>query len=212
MLQGEDGMTGPILRKVGADSLDIESRATDLIAELPTLSGTEAVEPRISSLFTKVIQRAEREMSALGDEFIAANHLLLALADRSSRVSEILPGREELAKAANAVVTNRITTPDPEATLDALGKFGQDLTAAAEAGKLDPVIGRDEEIRRVVQVLSRRTKNNPVLIGDPGVGKDRDRRGPRPADRPRRRARVAARPEADRARRRLPARRREVPR
>ena len=171
MLQSEDGMTGPILRKVGADALDIEGRALEAIGDLPTLSGTEAVEPRLSSAYTQVIQRAEREMSALGDEFIAANHLLLALADRSSGVADLLPDREELAKAANAVVTNRITTRDPESTLDALGKFGQDLTEAAEEGKLDPVIGRDEEIRRVVQVLSRRTKNNPVLIGDPGVGK-----------------------------------------
>ena len=171
MLQSEDGMTGPILRKVGADSLDIEGRAIAAIGDLPTLSGTEAIEPRLSSAFTQVIQRAEREMTALGDEFIAANHLLLALADRSSGVADLLPDREELAKAANAVVTNRITTRDPESTLDALGKFGQDLTEAAADGKLDPVIGRDEEIRRVVQVLSRRTKNNPVLIGDPGVGK-----------------------------------------
>ncbi|MFN8149756.1 MAG: ATP-dependent chaperone ClpB [Solirubrobacterales bacterium] len=171
MLQSEDGMTGPILRKVGADALDIEGRAIAAIGDLPTLSGTEAIEPRLSSAFTQVIQRAEREMTALGDEFIAANHLLLALADRSSGVADLLPDREELAKAANAVVTNRITTRDPESTLDALGKFGQDLTEAAEEGKLDPVIGRDEEIRRVVQVLSRRTKNNPVLIGDPGVGK-----------------------------------------
>ena len=110
-------------------------------------------------------------MTALGDEYIAANHLLLALAEKSSGVADVLPDREALAKAANEVVTQRITTADPEATLEALGKFGQDLTADAEAGKLDPVIGRDEEIRRVIQVLSRRTKNNPVLIGDPGVGK-----------------------------------------
>ncbi len=171
MLQSEDGMTGPILRKVGADALDIEGRALAAIGELPTLSGADAVEPRLASAFTGVIQRAEREMTALGDEFIAANHLLLALADRASGVAELLPDREQLAKAANAVVTNRITTRDPESTLDALGKFGQDLTEAAEEGRLDPVIGRDEEIRRVVQVLSRRTKNNPVLIGDPGVGK-----------------------------------------
>ena len=171
MLQSEDGMTGPILRKVGADSLQIEQAALARVDELPTLSGTDAVEPRLSPGFTQLIQRAEREMSALGDEFIAANHLLLALAEKSSGVADLLPDREELAKAANQVVTNRITTRDPESTLDALGKFGQDLTAAAEEGKLDPVIGRDEEIRRVVQVLSRRTKNNPVLIGDPGVGK-----------------------------------------
>ena len=171
LLQSEDGMTGPILRRVGADSLAIEKRALELVDGLPTLSGSDAVEPRFSQSLARVLQRAEREMSALGDEFIAANHLLLALAEKSSGVAEVLPDREALAKAANEVVTQRITTPDPEATLEALGKFGQDLTADAEAGKLDPVIGRDEEIRRVVQVLSRRTKNNPVLIGDPGVGK-----------------------------------------
>ena len=171
LLQSEDGMTGPILRKVGADSLAIEQRALELVDGLPTLSGSDPVEPRFSQSLARVLQRAEREMSALGDEYIAANHLLLALAEKSSGVADVLPDREELAKAANEVVTQRITTADPESTLEALGKFGQDLTADAEAGKLDPVIGRDEEIRRVVQVLSRRTKNNPVLIGDPGVGK-----------------------------------------
>ena len=171
LLGVEDGMTGPILRRVGADALAIEAQALELVDALPTLSGSDPVEPRFSQALARVLQRAEREMSALGDEYIAANHLLLALADRSSGVSDVLPDREALAKAANEVVTQRITTADPESTLEALDKFGQDLTAAAEAGKLDPVIGRDEEIRRVVQVLSRRTKNNPVLIGDPGVGK-----------------------------------------
>ncbi len=171
LLQSEDGMTGPILRKVGADSLAIEQRALELVDGLPTLSGADPVEPRFSQGLARVLQRAEREMSALGDEYIAANHLLLALAEKSSGVADVLPDREALAQAANEVVTQRITTADPESTLEALGKFGQDLTADAETGKLDPVIGRDEEIRRVVQVLSRRTKNNPVLIGDPGVGK-----------------------------------------
>ena len=171
LLSTEDGMTGPILRKVGADSLAIEQQVLALVDDLPTLSGSEPVEPRFSQSLARVLQRAEREMSALGDEYIAANHLLLALAEKSSGVAEVLPDREALAKAANEVITQRITTADPEATLEALGKFGQDLTADAEAGKLDPVIGRDEEIRRVIQVLSRRTKNNPVLIGDPGVGK-----------------------------------------
>src|SRR4051812_1450583 len=171
LLGSEDGMTAPILRRVGADALAVEQRALDLVEGLPTVSGTDPVEPRFSGSLARVLQRAEREMSALGDEYIAANHLLLALADKSSGVADLLPDREELAKAANEVITSRITTPDPESTLDALEKFGQDLTAEARAGKLDPVIGRDEEIRRVVQVLSRRTKNNPVLIGDPGVGK-----------------------------------------
>ena len=111
-------------------------------------------------------------MQALGDEYIAAPHVLLAMTDRSSGVADVLPDRDSIAKAAAEVIgPNRITSPDPEDTLEALEKYGQDLTADAEAGKLDPVIGRDEEIRRVIQVLSRRTKNNPVLIGDPGVGK-----------------------------------------
>ena len=111
-------------------------------------------------------------MQALGDEYIAAPHVLLAMTDRSSGVADVLPDRDSIAKAASEVIgPNRITSPDPEDTLEALDKYGQDLTADAAAGKLDPVIGRDEEIRRVVQVLSRRTKNNPVLIGDPGVGK-----------------------------------------
>ncbi len=110
-------------------------------------------------------------MEALGDEFIATNHFLLALAEKSSGVSDLLPDRDEIATASAEVYSQRITSPDPESTLESLEKFGQDLTADAEAGKLDPVIGRDEEIRRVIQVLSRRTKNNPVLIGDPGVGK-----------------------------------------
>ncbi|MBA2523564.1 MAG: ATP-dependent chaperone ClpB [Solirubrobacterales bacterium] len=171
LLAVEDGMTAPILRRVGADALGVEQAALALVDDLPTFSGAEPVEPRFSTSLARVLQRAEREMSALGDEFIAANHLLLALADKESGVADVLPDREAVAKAANEVVTQRITTQDPESTLEALEKFGQDLTADAEAGKLDPVIGRDEEIRRVIQVLSRRTKNNPVLIGDPGVGK-----------------------------------------
>ena len=171
LIGSEDGMTAPILRKVGADSLAIEQGALALVDDLPTLSGSEPLEPRFSPALARVLQRAEREMSALGDEYVASNHLLLALAEKSSGVAGVLPEREALAKAASDVITQRITTADPESTLEALDKFGQDLTADAEAGRLDPVIGRDEEIRRVVQVLSRRTKNNPVLIGDPGVGK-----------------------------------------
>src|SRR5690349_3127594 len=171
LLQSEDGMTGPILRQVGADAIAVQQRALDLVESLPTISGTEPVEPRFSQSLARVLQRAEREMSALGADYIAANHLLLALADKESGIADVLPDREELAKAASAVITSRITSPEPEATLDALGKYGQDLTAAAREGKLDPAIGRDEEIRRGVQVLSRRTKNNPVLIGDPGAGK-----------------------------------------
>jgi len=172
LLGQEDGYAPAILRKLGADSIAIARRTEELINALPTISGAEAPEPRLSQPMASVLQRSEREMQALGDEFIAAPHVLLAMTDRSSGVADVLPDRESLAKAATEVIgPNRITSPDPEATMEALEKFGQDLTADAEAGKLDPVIGRDEEIRRVIQVLSRRTKNNPVLIGDPGVGK-----------------------------------------
>ena len=171
ILQQDDGFAPPILRKIGADVVSIENSASARIDELPTVSGGEAPEVRPSQGLVKVLQRAEREMQALGDEYIATNHFLLALAEKSSGVSDLLPDRDDIARASAEVYAQRITSPDPEATLESLEKFGQDLTADAEAGKLDPVIGRDEEIRRVIQVLSRRTKNNPVLIGDPGVGK-----------------------------------------
>jgi len=171
VLEQDDGFAPPILRKVGADVVSIENAATARVDELPTVSGSDVPESRPSQAFINVLQRAEREMQALGDEYIATNHILLALAESSSGVADLLPSRDEIAKASAEVYPSRITSPDPESTLESLEKFGQDLTADAEAGKLDPVIGRDEEIRRVIQVLSRRTKNNPVLIGDPGVGK-----------------------------------------
>ena len=111
-------------------------------------------------------------MAKLGDEYISTEHLLLALTDSGSGVADLLPDRGSLEKAiAEVRGPHKVTSPNPEDSVQALEKFGRDLTAEAEAGKLDPVIGRDEEIRRVIQVLSRRTKNNPVLIGDPGVGK-----------------------------------------
>ena len=111
-------------------------------------------------------------MAKLGDEYISTEHLLLALADSGSGVSDLLPdARRARGGGRRGPGPGHVTSPDPEDSVQALEKFGRDLTAEAEAGKLDPVIGRDEEIRRVIQVLSRRTKNNPVLIGDPGVGK-----------------------------------------
>ncbi|MDQ3102306.1 MAG: ATP-dependent chaperone ClpB [Actinomycetota bacterium] len=172
LLDQEGGLAPAMLRKLGADTIAIRARVEDLIAGLPTVSGEDAPESRTSRSLISVLQRSEREMQALGDEYIAAPHILLAMTDKSSGVADVLPDRDSIAKAAAEVIgPNRITSPDPEATLEALEKYGQDLTADAEAGKLDPVIGRDEEIRRVIQVLSRRTKNNPVLIGDPGVGK-----------------------------------------
>ena len=140
------------------------------VEDLPKLAETAEVRP--SSTLVAVLQGAEKEMAKHGDSYLSVGHLLLALADSSSGVSDLLPERDALEEAVAEVQgPGHVTSPDAEANAQALEKFGRDLTAEAEAGKLDPVIGRDEEIRRVIQVLSRRTKNNPVLIGDPGVGK-----------------------------------------
>ncbi len=172
LLQQDEGLVVPVLNKLSADVSSIRSRVEQAVSELPTLSGGDGTEPRPSPTLVKVLQQAEKEMAALQDEYISTEHLLLALIDGSPGLDELLPDRESLAKAiAEVRGPHRVTSPNPEETMQALEKFGQDLTADAEAGKLDPVIGRDEEIRRVIQVLSRRTKNNPVLIGEPGVGK-----------------------------------------
>jgi ATP-dependent Clp protease ATP-binding subunit ClpB len=169
--QGE-GLTVPILQKVGVDAASVRSQAEQAVQELPRLSGDEQPEAQPSAALRKVLQQAEQEMKGkAGDEYISTDHFLLALTDKGSGVADLLPDRDSLEKAIAEVRPRPVTSPEPEATTQALEKFGRDLTAEAEAGKLDPVIGRDEEIRRVIQVLSRRTKNNPVLIGDPGVGK-----------------------------------------
>ncbi|HEY7255164.1 MAG TPA: Clp protease N-terminal domain-containing protein, partial [Solirubrobacterales bacterium] len=172
LLEQADGLVVPILQRFGADVGAIAARAGDAVAALPTVSGDERPEARPSSALVSVLQAAEKEMARLGDEYISTEHILLALSDSGSGVAEILPDRGSLEKATAEVRgPHKVTTPNPEDSVQALGKFGRDLTAEAREGKLDPVIGRDEEIRRVIQVLSRRTKNNPVLIGDPGVGK-----------------------------------------
>jgi ATP-dependent Clp protease ATP-binding subunit ClpB len=172
LLEQEDGLVVPVLQKLGADVVAIAARIREAISALPTISGEAEPEIRPSSSLVKALQRAEKEMAALGDEYISTEHILLALTDKGSAVADILPDRDSLNKAiAEVRGPHRVTSPTPENEMQALEKFGRDLTAEAEQGKLDPVIGRDEEIRRVIQVLSRRTKNNPVLIGDPGVGK-----------------------------------------
>jgi ATP-dependent Clp protease ATP-binding subunit ClpB len=169
LLDQDDGLVIPILQKLGVDTAALVARANDAVASLPKLSG-ESDEPRFSQALAQVIREAEKEMARKGDEYISTDHLLLALTESAS-VRDLLPDRESLEGAIEEVRPQKVTSPTPESTAQALEKFGRDLTAEAEAGKLDPVIGRDEEIRRVIQVLSRRTKNNPVLIGDPGVGK-----------------------------------------
>ena len=133
------------------------------LAARPTATGAENLQPQVSNAFSKVLDAADAERAKLEDDYVSTEHLFLAL--------EPVPREEILAWIGKVRGGQRVTSQDPEGSYQALAKFGRDLTEAAEAGALDPVIGRDEEIRRVIQVLSRRTKNNPVLIGEPGVGK-----------------------------------------
>ncbi len=140
----------------------LRAEAERKLAARPTASGAQTV-PQASAAFRQVLDRADEERGKLEDEYVSTEHLFLAL--------EPVPREEILAWIRTVRGGQRVTSQDPEGTYQALAKFGRDLTDAAEHGKLDPVIGRDEEIRRVIQILSRRTKNNPVLIGEPGVGK-----------------------------------------
>ncbi len=142
------------------DALRADAEAK--LAQKPRLEGA-AQQPSVSAAFSKVLDRAADEAKKLEDDYVSSEHLLLAL--------DAVPREELLARIKDVRGGQRVTSQDPEGTYQALERFGRDLTGLAEAGKLDPVIGRDEEIRRLIQVLSRRTKNNPVLIGDPGVGK-----------------------------------------
>src|SRR4051795_10725675 len=172
LLDQDEGVVVPVLQRLGVDAQDARAQVRDAIDKLPKLSGNTVPDVRPSSEFVWVLQQAEKESTGLGDEYISTEHILLAMAEPKSGVSDLLPPRKELVKAVSEVRgPHRVTSPNPEDTFGALDKYGRDLTAEAESGKLDPVIGRDEEIRRVIQVLSRRTKNNPVLIGEPGVGK-----------------------------------------
>lgn len=163
LLGQEEGVVLPILQKLGVTPLSLRNKTNDAISKLPKAYGSEA---RVSREFTKTLDEADKARAELGDEYISTEHLLLALADH------LAISREDLLVALREVRgSHRVTSQNPEDQYQALEKYGRDLTEAARSGKLDPVIGRDEEIRRTIQVLSRRTKNNPVLIGEPGVGK-----------------------------------------
>ncbi|GAA4285907.1 ATP-dependent chaperone ClpB [Georgenia daeguensis] len=176
LLEQEGGVAVALLDAVGADRAAITQRVKAALATLPGASGASVAQPQTSRPTMTMITDAGNEAKALGDEYVSTEHLLIALASSTSPAGEILRSagadREGLLAALPSVRGSaKVTSPDPEGTFKALEKYGNDLTAAARDGKLDPVIGRDAEIRRVVQVLSRRTKNNPVLIGEPGVGK-----------------------------------------
>jgi ATP-dependent Clp protease ATP-binding subunit ClpB len=140
----------------------LRAEAEEKLAQRPSIQGAQQ-QPGVSAAFTRVLEQADQERAQLEDDYVSTEHLFLAL--------DVVPRDEALAWIKKVRGGQRVTSQDPEGSYQALEKFGRDLTEAAENGKLDPVIGRDEEIRRVIQVLSRRTKNNPVLIGEPGVGK-----------------------------------------
>ncbi len=176
LLDDAEGLTRPLLQAVGVDPLDLRAEAQRLVDKLPAASGASVAAPQTSRGLLNVLSTAEHEARDRSDEYVSTEHLLLALAQQGGDVAELFRQRgvtaTALADALQSVRGSaRVTSPDPEGTFQALEKYGVDLTAAAREGKIDPVIGRNAEIRRVVQVLSRRTKNNPVLIGEPGVGK-----------------------------------------
>ena len=177
-LLSTEGSTAPgLLRAVGADPAVVGPRVDAVLQRLPSASGATVAQPQLSRAIATIVAGAEQIMRSGGDEFLSTEHLLAAMATKGSEVGDLLIGvgatGDALVEAFPVVRggNRKVTSADPEGSYKALEKYGVDLTERAREGAIDPVIGRDAEIRRVVQVLSRRTKNNPVLIGEPGVGK-----------------------------------------
>jgi ATP-dependent Clp protease ATP-binding subunit ClpB len=174
LLSQTDGLVLPLLAKLGIQPATIRRSLDPALDKLAKVYGAQ--EPGLSSELTATLERADRFRADLKDDYLSVEHLLLALAEGRDAVGDLL---RKLGAAKDSILQGlvsvrgrqRVTSEDPESTFNALEQYGRDITAAARAGQLDPVIGRDDEIRRVIQVLSRRTKNNPVLIGEPGVGK-----------------------------------------
>ncbi|GAA3393820.1 ATP-dependent chaperone ClpB [Streptomyces roseoviridis] len=177
LLEGQENENiTDLLAAVEADQAAVRGGAERLLAALPSVTGSTVAPPQPNRELLAVIADAAERAKKLGDEYLSTEHLLIGIAAKGGRAGEVLDGQGATARRLQDAFeqtrgTRRVTTADPEGSYKALEKFGTDFTAAAREGKLDPVIGRDHEIRRVVQVLSRRTKNNPVLIGEPGVGK-----------------------------------------
>ena len=175
LLEAREGVVEPVLQRAGADLTSLRAATEAAMGRRPRVSGS-ATGAQLSNPFRGVLRRAGKEAEALNDEYISTEHLLLGLIEEPSPAREALTAsgvtRDGLMNALRQVRGSaRVTDPNPEEKYQALEQYGRDLTEAAERGALDPVIGRDEEVRRVIQVLSRRTKNNPVLIGEPGTGK-----------------------------------------
>jgi len=176
LIEQEEGVIPSILKKMGVDDRAILSKLDGMLASKPKVYGQANLASYLSPILNLVIEKAFKEADLLKDEFVSTEHLFLAMTEVDSPVRQLLNGfgvdRENIYKTMTEIRgSQRITDQNPEDKYQALTKYGRDLTELARRGKLDPVIGRDDEIRRVIQVLSRRTKNNPVLIGDPGVGK-----------------------------------------
>jgi ATP-dependent Clp protease ATP-binding subunit ClpB len=177
LLRGRDNENvTDLLAAVEADQAAVREGAEKVLATLPSVTGSTVAPPQPSRELLAVVSDAGARAKKLGDEYLSTEHLLIGIAAKGGRAADVLSSQGANAERLQDAFQKsrggrRVTTPDPEGSYKALEKFGTDFTAAAREGKLDPVIGRDQEIRRVVQVLSRRTKNNPVLIGEPGVGK-----------------------------------------
>jgi len=175
LLADAEGTAAALLRRLEIDRAEAQRAAEAALERVPAAQGATG-QPTLARATSDLLRDAEERAGTLGDEYVAVEHLLLALADADDPAARVLTERgattDQLLSALREVRGNqRVTSQDPEATYEALEKYARDLTSEAEQGNLDPVIGRDEEIRRTIRVLSRRTKNNPVLIGDPGVGK-----------------------------------------
>src|SRR5512141_3140907 len=173
LVEPDDGIPAETLRRLGVDLAAFRGELAALLARRARIQGGSLT---LDARAKRVIERAQEEARRLGDEYTSTEHLLIGVAEVGGEGQKLLErhgaGKEPILGALTSVRGGqRVTSPNPEGTYQALEKYGRDLTAEARAGRLDPVIGRDDEIRRVMQVLSRRTKNNPVLIGEPGVGK-----------------------------------------
>src|SRR5690606_32919404 len=176
LLTQTGGIAVPLLEAVGADWKRLRARNEELLGRLPKAHGATVSAPSTSRQLISVLNTAAERAKRLEDEYVSTEHLMVGLASDGGQVAELLRQEGATADALLEAFEKvrghaRVTSETPEDTYQALEKYGVDLTERARAGKLDPVIGRDAEIRRVIQVLSRRTKNNPVLIGEPGVGK-----------------------------------------
>ena len=176
LLDQPEGVVNGVLERIGVDLAAVRGRVDDVLGRLPQVSGATVRDARLAPTTFSILEAADKEREQLDDEYLSTEHLLLAMTDVTGGVGDLVRSmgitRDAVLDALRQVRgSHRVTSDNPEEQYQALEKYGRDLTDAARAGKIDPVIGRDEEIRRIIQVLSRRTKNNPVLIGEPGVGK-----------------------------------------